>query len=110
MTESEPYEPSPCRPWCEQLQCQEPRLEDRLHQLARTVPVTLRGRYPAQGGVDARPEPAEVNVVVFTSATRADETWVSLDVGDWSSTIAVTAESMRRVYAALGEVLSAAEA
>lgn len=110
MTESEPYEASPCPPWCEQLQCQEPRPEDRLHQLARTVPVTLRRRYSAGSGVNARPEPAELNVVVFTSATAPDETWVSLDVGDWSSTIAVTLESMRRVHAVLGKVLSAAEA
>jgi hypothetical protein len=49
-------------------------------------------------------------VVVFTRATAPDETWVSLDVGDWSSTIAVTLESMRRVHAVLGKVLSAAEA
>lgn len=110
MTKSEPYEANPCPPWCEGLQCREPRPEDRFHQLARTVPVTLRRRYPTPGGVDARPEPAELNVVVFTNATAPDETWVSLDVGDWASTIAVTVESMRRVHAVLGEVLSAAEA
>jgi hypothetical protein len=110
VTESEPHEASPCPPWCERLQCQEPRPEDRFHQLARTVPVTLRRRHPTGSGVDTRPEPAVLNVVVFTRATAPDETWVSLDVGDWSSTIAVTLESMRRVHAVLGKVLSAAEA
>ena len=110
MTEPERYEAVPCPPWCEQLQCQEPRAEDRFHQLARTVPVTLRRRYPTGTGVDARPGSAELNVVVFASATRPDETWGSIDVGEWSSTIAVTIESMRRVHAALGEVLSVAEA
>lgn len=110
MTEHEPREDAPCPSWCGRLQCREPRPEDRFHQLARTVPVTLRRRYPTGSDVESRPEPAELNVVVFTSATGPDETWVSLDVGDWSSTIAVTVESMRRVHAVLGEMLSVAEA
>lgn len=95
-------------PWCDREQCGEPRRQDRFHHTARKVPVLQRRRSAGATSVTSTAETAELNLVLFTSASGPDETWVSLDVGEWSSTIAVTVKSMRRVHAALGELLRAA--
>lgn len=85
---------TPCPPWCEQIQCQEANPADRFHQRIEVVPVVHR----EVGGMAAADELA---VVIFTSAAKADEVWIGLDLGEGVASITVSVESSKRVLGAV---------
>ena len=91
-----------CPPWCEQIQCQEANPADRFHQRIAVVPVVHR----ELGGM---PTADQLAVVIFTSAAKADEVWVGLDLGEGVASITVSMESSGRLLRALAAATGASQ-
>lgn len=83
-----------CPLWCEQIQCREVNPADRFHQRIEVMPVVHR----ELGGTATA---AELAAVIFASATKADEVWIGLDLGEGVASISVSIESSGRVLRAL---------
>ncbi len=92
---------TPCPPWCDQVQCQEPNPADRGHQRMAEVPVVFRKS-------DGTPAVTELVVVIFTSSSVRDEVWVAFNLGEGSANLTFSIESAERLRRQLAQVLSTA--
>lgn len=94
MTDASNPLATPCPPWCEQIQCREDDPADRFHQRIEVVPVVHRQ-------ISGKTFADELAVVIFTSASGPDETWIGLDLGEGVASITVSVESSWRLLRAL---------
>lgn len=68
----------PCPSWCEHVQCREQDARDRLHQVARLIPVIVN-----EGGISSADVLAtDMWVAIYTDVTHHGEIWVHLSDGE----------------------------
>ena len=83
----------PCPSWCEHVQCREQDARDRLHQVARLIPVIVN-----EGGISSVDVLAtDMWVAIYTDVNHHGEIWVHLSDGEHFGGITMTLESARRI-------------
>ena len=82
-----------CPPWCDQVQCREQDARDRLHQIARLIPVIVN-----EGGISSVDVLAtDMWVAIYTDINHHGEIWMHLSDGEHPRGITMTLESARRI-------------